>query len=284
MHAGNTFTASLRETPMNDLSLPPTAQAAYLGYVAPSYLQATAALADQVKRRSHDCMGIAPGHVVLDLGCGVGIDAIALQPRVGARGRVIGLDADAEMIAQARVAARQAGADIDFRVACADALPLADNSVDSARSERLFQHLQDAGRIAAELARVVRPGSCVVTVDSDWATLSIATREHDIERRLARFKAEAALRDGYAARNLQRTLRAAGLVDLQTELFPLHTTSWAVLRHAIDFTQLAAAAVSQGALQADEVRRLEADVEAAHAQGTFFGSLNLLIVTARVPL
>ena len=45
---------------------------------------------------------LKPGEVVLDLGAGGGMDAFLAGPKVGAQGRVIGVDMTAEMIAKAR--------------------------------------------------------------------------------------------------------------------------------------------------------------------------------------
>src|SRR5216683_1763574 len=53
------------------------------------------------KRLSYDLLDLAPGHSVLDVGCGIGDDARALAARVGARGKVTGVDKDLAMIAEA---------------------------------------------------------------------------------------------------------------------------------------------------------------------------------------
>ena len=43
-----------------------------------------------------------PGQTVLDLGCGAGFDMLLAARRVGATGKVIGVDMTPEMIAKAR--------------------------------------------------------------------------------------------------------------------------------------------------------------------------------------
>ncbi len=54
-------------------------------------------------------MHIQPGHAVLDVGCGPGTDTIVLAGLVGPTGRVVGVDSDATMIAEADRRAEQAG-------------------------------------------------------------------------------------------------------------------------------------------------------------------------------
>ena len=43
-----------------------------------------------------------PGQIVLDLGCGAGFDTLLAARRVGASGKVIGVDLTPEMLAKAR--------------------------------------------------------------------------------------------------------------------------------------------------------------------------------------
>src|SRR2546429_9572607 len=54
---------------------------------------------------------IPEGANILDLGCGAGLDALIAAGRVGARGRVLGVDFSEAMLARARRAAVGGGAD-----------------------------------------------------------------------------------------------------------------------------------------------------------------------------
>lgn len=68
------------------------------GYVSAEYLRKVAELGRQIKQRSYELMAIAPGHHVLDVGSGPGIDTVALGPQVGLGGRVVDVDIDEEMV------------------------------------------------------------------------------------------------------------------------------------------------------------------------------------------
>src|SRR6185437_5337954 len=71
------------------------------------------------------------GETVLDLGSGGGIDVLLSAKRVGATGKVFGLDMTDEMLALARENQRRAGAsNAEFLKGRIDAIPLPDNSVD----------------------------------------------------------------------------------------------------------------------------------------------------------
>src|SRR5690606_35495148 len=54
---------------------------------------------------------LAPGEVVVDLGCGGGLDVLVAARKVGPTGRVIGIDMTPEMVELARRNARRAGLD-----------------------------------------------------------------------------------------------------------------------------------------------------------------------------
>ena len=70
------------------------------GYVDPHYLDAMAELIKQHKQRTYTWMHLQPGHTVLDVGCGPGTDTLASAGLVGPTGRVVGVDADAVMVAE----------------------------------------------------------------------------------------------------------------------------------------------------------------------------------------
>jgi ubiquinone/menaquinone biosynthesis C-methylase UbiE len=56
---------------------------------------------------------LTPGAVVLDIGCGTGLNLAALEDQIGPGGRVIGIDLSPEMLAEAHARTeRHAGANV----------------------------------------------------------------------------------------------------------------------------------------------------------------------------
>ena len=78
---------------------------------------------------------LKPGEVVVDLGCGGGLDVFLAAAKVGPTGKAIGIDMTPEMIERARANAAK-GTDgkpvsnVEFHLATIDRLPLPDASVD----------------------------------------------------------------------------------------------------------------------------------------------------------
>jgi arsenite methyltransferase len=102
---------------------------------------------------------LRPGEVVLDIGSGAGIDAFYAAQRVGAQGRVIGLDMTPEMIERARRAAAAAGfTQVEFRLGQAEDMPVEDNSVDVILSNCVINLVEDKGRVFEEAYRVLKEG------------------------------------------------------------------------------------------------------------------------------
>ncbi|EWT05606.1 arsenite S-adenosylmethyltransferase [Intrasporangium chromatireducens Q5-1] len=99
------------------------------------------------------------GETVLDLGSGAGGDVLISARRVGASGRVIGLDMTTEMLELARKNAAEAGVtNVEFLQGYLEAIPLPDASVDVVISNCAINLAADKGVVLAEAARVTRPG------------------------------------------------------------------------------------------------------------------------------
>lgn len=75
-----------------------------------------------VRSRSAAQMRIQPGASVLDIGCGVGTAALGLADRVGAQGRICGIDISDAMVAEATRRA-QGRTNAEFRIGNACDLP-----------------------------------------------------------------------------------------------------------------------------------------------------------------
>ncbi len=61
------------------------------------------------RRQAVESLAPTPGEVVLDAGCGTGLNFERLEHRVGSQGRLVGIDQSPEMLAQARERVEQHG-------------------------------------------------------------------------------------------------------------------------------------------------------------------------------
>jgi SAM-dependent methyltransferase len=169
---------------------------------------------------------LKPGQTVLDLGSGGGFDCFVAGPKVGAKGRVIGVDMTAEMIARARrnLASyrKTTGLDnVEFRLGEIEHLPVADASVDVVISNCVINLSPEKPQVWREIARVLRPGGRVAA--SDMALLRpLPADVLAMVEALVGCVAGAVLMDEY-----RTMVEAAGLADVKLTPKPEYVASLA---------------------------------------------------------
>lgn len=106
------------------------------------------------------------GEVVVDLGCGAGVDTFLAARAVGPAGRAIGVDLLPEMTDRAQAHAAEGQVDnVEFHQAEMEALPLPDACADVVISNGAINLSARKSRVLAEAHRVLRPGGRLCVTD-----------------------------------------------------------------------------------------------------------------------
>lgn len=175
----------------------------------------------ELRTRTADLAHIQPGEMVLDVGCGTGTLALEVARRVGARGRVIGIDPGENQIARALSKATRRNLPAEFQVGVIEHLDFPDQTFDVVLSTIMMHHLSDTLKRQglAEIARVLKPGGRLVIADFK--------RPEERSAQPVGFGA-----GGSRIQDLALLVRNAGFLAVETEemqlpRFPAHTARFA---------------------------------------------------------
>ncbi|WP_042385145.1 methyltransferase domain-containing protein [Streptacidiphilus melanogenes] len=216
-----------------------------------------------------------PGQTVLDVGCGPGGDVPLLAGAVTASGRVLGLDREPRMVADARARHGQRSG-VAFLGADAHALPLASACVDRVWMHRVLQHAADPALVLTETARVLRPGGRVVLAEPDWETLVFDHPDLEASRAYTRHVVDRIIRNAVVGRQLARRATEAGLAVDAVVPVTSALRDAAEADRVLGFQRNAERAVTAGYLTAEAAQGwLD-----ALAAGPFLASVTVHVVAA----
>jgi len=222
-----------------------------------------------VVRTVLDMVQIRPEEVILEVGGGSGVVLRELARRTAGANSIIDIDINPYLLREAAILARRAGlaARMTFQEGSAEAIPLADESVDLALSFTVMEE-GDSDRMLAELVRVTRPGGRIAAIVRSrdmpsWSNLPISAAlrvKVDIPGLVGAGVAAA----GCADASLYRRFHAAGLTELKCFPQLVAITPAEVSRFGISQQQILAT------LTADEAAEWRSSALQAEAAGTFF--------------
>jgi SAM-dependent methyltransferase len=158
-------------------------------------------------------LGHLEGKRVIDLGCGVGHNAIALA-RAGAK--VIAVDPSAEQIAEARVAAEREGVKVELHHA-----PLAElafvraDTVDAVVSAYGLTAIDDVDRVFRQVDRVLKP-ECHFVLSLPHPAFSLVDGD-DPERRIRRPYWESTPIEGDVPRTISQLFTSLGRANFRVD-------------------------------------------------------------------
>ena len=119
------------------------------------------------RRMTADLAQLQSGEAVLDVGCGTGTQALVAKERVGATGRVCGIDPSRSLLSAARRKAKRVGLSIDLQPGSIEHIPASSQSFDVVLSTFMMHHVPDQHKHQglAEIARVLVPGGRLLIID-----------------------------------------------------------------------------------------------------------------------
>lgn len=186
------------------------------GLYEKSELSSVPELARNLSRGCGNPTGFAnlqSGEVVVDFGCGGGIDMILAAHKVGKCGKVFGVDFTPQMIERAKEAVAQAGLQdrvIEFRRAPLENTTLADACADVLISNCVINLCLDKDAVYREAFRVLKPGGRLAVSDI------LLTEPIDAELRERFQSAWAGCMGGAIPEDdYWRTLKNAGFAEVQ---------------------------------------------------------------------
>lgn len=232
-----------------------------------------------------DRIGLGPGWRCLDLGCGPGGITALLSERVGASGRVIGLDADPVFVADAR---RGAPANVEFVLGNAYRSELPGGGFDLVHMRFVASTAGDPDTLLKEAIRLARPGGTVALQEPDMASLNCYPPYPAWER------LKAAMQGAFTnvgsdiclAQRLFGVARRAGLADVQYRPFLLGVRAGDPFVDYLPATveSLRRTIIERGGITAGELDAALADCR-AHLRdpGTVFTTYTVAQVWGRTP-
>nr|WP_306667757.1 methyltransferase domain-containing protein [Pseudoteredinibacter isoporae] len=248
------------------------------GYVNQDYLSQAAQMFAPIKTGSYEKLQAQSAQSLIDIGCGPGIDTTTIAQLYPELNEIIGVDFDKEMVQQADTLAKQKECSdrIRHQHASTYELPFPDNRFDAVRAERLFMHLEKPELALKEMIRVAKPGSKLVIVETDWASMSVNNNMDELERRLSHYFASEFLHNGYSARRLPAQLTALGVKDVDIDISSLQSRDhhlWQLLsQHAAMMDK----ALENSFINPKEYQDWNQQLEESKASESFFSTINIM--------
>jgi ubiquinone/menaquinone biosynthesis C-methylase UbiE len=232
-----------------------------------------------VKELIIEMLDLKPGAHVLDVGSGTGDDAREIASIAGPHGRVIGVDLNETLVAEARKRAAESGSRAEFRRGDVRALDLPSASFDRVRTDRVLMFVPEIDEAISEIVRVLRPGGRLATSEIDHETHFIDSDRPDISRKFyAAFAA--ANPQPRLGRRLHRLLAVHGLRDVKTAPRVIRPPYAMFQRLFGGFT---ASAIARGQFDKAEMDSWFDELAALNKSGLFNSGVTVFTATGEKP-
>ena len=225
-------------------------------------------------------LDLADGARLLEIGCGTGAIARVLAAWPGV-GEVLGVDPSPILLTRAHELS-EGIANLSFEQGDGRRLTLPDAVFDAVVLHRVLSHVPEPDAILAEAHRVMRKGGQLVVFDGDYATITLASGDHDPLQTCVDAFRPAYITDPWLVRRLPRAVHDAGFIAGR-----LRSHGYVQVEDPDYMLSIADrgadALVSSGTIGADLAAALKAEARRRVAAHAFYGHVAYASLTALKP-
>jgi ubiquinone/menaquinone biosynthesis C-methylase UbiE len=244
-----------------------------------AYLSDTGNFLKHIKTQSYQPFAAVQAGVVLDLGCGTGMDAINLADMLKGRAEVIGVDHDAALIEKATADAADRK-NVRFVKGETQQLAEQDHSAAGVRMERVVQHLIEPDRTFAEVYRVLQADAPFVVVETIWNSLNLYAGLVETEQKIRNYLVDTKVNNGFAGNKLTTDLARHAFNNISIDTYCMVVRSLEEANRYLFLERIFSEMQENDALTAHEVAEFSKGLQAADRGGYFLTSMNIVIAKA----
>ena len=169
-----------------------------------------------------------PAETILDVGCGTGVNVLAISKLVGPSGKVVGIDNSEAMLAVAR--AKASAENIEYRLMAVEEMDFAENSFDGVVCTQVLGYVADAVSVIRALLRVVKPRGRVFIAETDWDTLAYSIPDKELQRKVTLSFTDHH-GDGWVGRRLYAMCQQAGANAIEIHPYVIHNAEYSIRKY-----------------------------------------------------
>ncbi len=169
-----------------------------------------------------------PGEILLDVGCGTGVNDLALSKLVGPAGKITGIDNSEAMLTIAR---EQASANnIEYQLKAVEEIDFPENSFDGIVCTQVLEYLEDPVKVLRSLVPLIKPTGRIFVAETDWDTLIYNIPDKQLQRKVT-MEFSDHHGGGWVGRQLYDLCRHVVSTDIELHPYVIHNTEYSVRRY-----------------------------------------------------
>jgi ubiquinone/menaquinone biosynthesis C-methylase UbiE len=220
-----------------------------------------------------------PGERILDVGCGTGVNVLAISKLVGAAGKVVGIDNSPAMLDIARDKA--SAENIEYRLMAVEEMDFPDNSFDGVVCTQVLGYVEDPVAVIRSLLRVVKPTGRVFVAETDWDSLAYTIPDKELQRKVTLSFTDHH-GDGWVGRRLYPLCRQAGAAQIELHPYVIHNAEYSIRKYGGPLSYVVRDYLLRSKkCTEEEVKRWLQSLSDAFDDHTYFFSLNRFVCILR---